>query len=152
MKILIAVESEFFADEQVDFITKHQWDKDLTFKIVHVVEPAPFEADEIDSKDFIIELAQLKRERGQKLVKSVAQKIGLTFKDARIFESVEIGHPKEFLLEEIENWEADVVIVGSHGRRELERATIGSVSSAVLSYAKCTVIVVRPFREYKPDA
>jgi nucleotide-binding universal stress UspA family protein len=38
---------------------------------------------------------------------------------------------------------ADLVIVGSHGRSEVDRILLGSVSSFVVSHSKVSVMVVR---------
>jgi nucleotide-binding universal stress UspA family protein len=51
--------------------------------------------------------------------------------------------PKRLLLSEAENWEADCVFVGARGLSPLERLLIGSVSTAVMTRAHCSVEVVR---------
>jgi hypothetical protein len=38
---------------------------------------------------------------------------------------------------------ADLIVVGSHGYRALERFLLGSVSQSVVSHAACSVEVVR---------
>jgi nucleotide-binding universal stress UspA family protein len=53
------------------------------------------------------------------------------------------GEPKEIILDEAERWSADLIVVGSHGRRGLKRLWLGSVSQAVVSQAKCSVEIVR---------
>jgi nucleotide-binding universal stress UspA family protein len=40
--------------------------------------------------------------------------------------------------------EADLVVVGTHGRRGLARLALGSVAEAVVRLAPCPVLVVRP--------
>ena len=50
---------------------------------------------------------------------------------------------KEIILDEAERWGADLIVVGSHGRRGLKRLWLGSVSQAVVSQAKCSVEIVR---------
>jgi nucleotide-binding universal stress UspA family protein len=40
--------------------------------------------------------------------------------------------------------EADVVVVGTHGRRGIARLLLGSVAEAVVRLAPCPVLVVRP--------
>jgi nucleotide-binding universal stress UspA family protein len=42
--------------------------------------------------------------------------------------------------------EADLVVVGTHGRRGMARALIGSVAEAVVRLATCPVLVTRPKR------
>ena len=53
------------------------------------------------------------------------------------------GNPKEVILEEARKWNADLIVVGSHGRRGFKRFLLGSVSEAVAMNARCSVVVVR---------
>ena len=53
------------------------------------------------------------------------------------------GNPKEVILEEAKKWNADLIVVGSHGRRGIKRLLLGSVSEAVAMKAPCSVVVVR---------
>ncbi|MDQ0989169.1 universal stress protein [Streptomyces sp. V3I7] len=51
------------------------------------------------------------------------------------------GHPVDVLLRASE--EAEVLVVGSHGRGGFARALLGSVSQHVAQHAKCPVVIVR---------
>jgi nucleotide-binding universal stress UspA family protein len=53
------------------------------------------------------------------------------------------GSPKSIILEEAERWDADLIVLGSHGYGLWQRFLLGSVSQAVVSHAKCSVEVVR---------
>ncbi len=53
------------------------------------------------------------------------------------------GNPKEVILEEAKKWNADLIVVGSHGLRGFKRLLLGSVSEAVAMNAHCSVVVVR---------
>ena len=53
------------------------------------------------------------------------------------------GSPRVVILDEAEDWDADLIVVGSHGYRAWERFLLGSVSQSVVSHAKCSVEVVR---------
>lgn len=53
------------------------------------------------------------------------------------------GNPKEVILEEARKWGADLIVVGSHGRRGFKRFLLGSVSETVAMNAHCSVVVVR---------
>ena len=57
--------------------------------------------------------------------------------------SVLSGNPKEVILEEAKKWNADLIVIGSHGRRGFKRFLLGSVSEAVAMKAHCSVVVVR---------
>ncbi|HEY9900049.1 MAG TPA: universal stress protein, partial [Pantanalinema sp.] len=54
-----------------------------------------------------------------------------------------IGAPSDMILDEAEKLKADLIIVGSHGRTGLQRFLLGSVSSAIVSHAACSVLVVK---------
>ncbi|MGH6638175.1 MAG: universal stress protein [Polaromonas sp.] len=47
------------------------------------------------------------------------------------------------ILETAESLNADLVVMGSHGRRGLEKLVLGSVTAQVLSHAHLPVLVVR---------
>jgi nucleotide-binding universal stress UspA family protein len=51
------------------------------------------------------------------------------------------GHPDEVLVQAAEA--ADLLIMGTHGRRGLSRLVLGSVASRVISTAPCPVLTVR---------
>jgi nucleotide-binding universal stress UspA family protein len=54
--------------------------------------------------------------------------------------------PKEIILQNAEEWGADLIVCGSHGRRGLSRFLLGSVSEAIASHAKCSVEIIRQIR------
>jgi len=49
----------------------------------------------------------------------------------------------QVILHEAENWHADLIVVGSHGRSGFDRLVMGSVSEAVALHAKCSVEIIR---------
>ena len=53
------------------------------------------------------------------------------------------GSPKDILVEEAAEWQADTLFVGARGLSRFERFMLGSVSNAVATRAHCTVEVVR---------
>lgn len=57
--------------------------------------------------------------------------------------SIEQADPKELLLHEVTNWQADCIFVGSRGLGRVGRLLMGSVSTAIADKAPCTVEVVR---------
>lgn len=57
------------------------------------------------------------------------------------------GTPAQMIVEEAESWGADLIICGSHSYGFWKRAWIGSVSSAIVHHAPCSVMVVRAKEE-----
>lgn len=62
----------------------------------------------------------------------------------RVAVYVVTGDPAAMISELASALDASVIIVGTHGRRGLERALYGSVASDVVRLAPCAVYVVRP--------
>lgn len=57
---------------------------------------------------------------------------------------VEYGYAPEKILEAARAAEADMIIMGTHGRRGVERIPFGSVAEKVVKTAKIPVLTVRP--------
>jgi len=53
------------------------------------------------------------------------------------------GMPAEKILETAKKMKVDVIVVGSHGRHGAKKFLMGSVSSKVIEYATCPVLVVK---------
>lgn len=54
------------------------------------------------------------------------------------------GMPEEQILQSAEEWEADLLVLGSHGRTGPSRVLLGSVAASVASKAACSVEIVLP--------
>lgn len=52
--------------------------------------------------------------------------------------------PKKAILDYAARWNPDLILVGSHGRRGIDRIVLGSVSEAVARHAHCSVQIMRP--------
>jgi nucleotide-binding universal stress UspA family protein len=55
-----------------------------------------------------------------------------------------IGDPAGKILELCEQEQAELVVLGSHGRRGLRAALLGSVSTAVAARSPCPCVIVSP--------
>ena len=61
--------------------------------------------------------------------------------------AVPVATPQELILKEAADWGADLIVLGSHGRRGFSRFLLGSVSEAVAAHAPCSVEVIRQARK-----
>lgn len=77
-------------------------------------------------------------EKNAKAVKEAAQKEGVT---AQAF--VMTGKPADAIIETAKDQNADLVVVGSHGRTGLDRLLMGSVAERVIVLANSAVLVVK---------
>jgi nucleotide-binding universal stress UspA family protein len=58
-------------------------------------------------------------------------------------QAIELGEPRAVILDAAKTWGSDLIVLGSHGRRGMDRFLMGSVSEAVAIHAHCSVEVVR---------
>jgi nucleotide-binding universal stress UspA family protein len=85
-------------------------------------------------------LARFRREHGE------SAKAG----SVRIVTHVRLDAPAEEMAQLAADLEADLVVVGTHGRRGLSRVLMGSVAEGVVRLSPCTVLVVRPKASTSP--
>ena len=56
---------------------------------------------------------------------------------------VKIGEPYNVIISAAKAKKADLIVMGSHGRRGLSRLLMGSVTERVIGHATCPVLVVK---------
>ena len=54
-----------------------------------------------------------------------------------------VGTPADTILSVAREIEADLIVLGSHGRSSLQRYLLGSVSQKVLTHAPCSILIAR---------
>ena len=72
-----------------------------------------------------------------------ARGVGARFRGG-IVTHLAAGEPARQILQLAADLEADLIVVGSHGKKALERLVMGSVSLEVVKKAPCAVLVARP--------
>jgi nucleotide-binding universal stress UspA family protein len=63
--------------------------------------------------------------------------------ETRLVES-EVKQVAEMLADAASAWQADLLVVGSHGRRGVERFFVGSVAERLVQKASTSLLLVRP--------
>jgi len=63
--------------------------------------------------------------------------------ELEIITVIKSGPAREVILDEAEKWDADLIVLGSHGYSGWQRFLLGSVSHAVATHAHCSVEIVR---------
>lgn len=74
---------------------------------------------------------------------SLCRIYGIDIDPTRLVADARIGEPATTLLQMCVDHEADLLIVGTHGRTGLDRVLDGSVAESVMRRARCPVIVAR---------
>ena len=103
--------------------------------MVHVVEPLPaYAMGYFGSVNIEKELV----DEAEKNMEDLAKQLSVAKED----QIIEIGSVKVAILKAAKDVNADLIVVGSHGRHGLE-SLLGSTASGVLHGAECDVLVVR---------
>ena len=64
------------------------------------------------------------------------------FKDIQVSAFVEEGKPFEMILKAAGEWQADLIVVGTHGRTGLSHLLMGSVAESVIRHSTKPLFVV----------
>lgn len=67
----------------------------------------------------------------------------LSGKSIEIKTLIRQGDPAEKILETAQKMKVDLIVTGSHGRHGTKKFLLGSVSSKIVDYSKCPVLVVK---------
>lgn len=70
---------------------------------------------------------------------------------APVAASVRTGDPAYEIVAAAREWNADLIVTGTHGRSGLGRMFLGSVAETVIRTAPCAVLVVPPLRLYSME-
>jgi nucleotide-binding universal stress UspA family protein len=77
-------------------------------------------------------------------VEEIARSAGVSLPWSALFVHARIGKAVAALNQVAVDYDADLIIVGSHRRRGLDRLLLGSVAQALVREATCPVLVARP--------
>jgi len=142
--ILIAVDGSELSNHALREAIALAQSQHSTLRIVHVVDEITlnWEGEYVD----LPEIMESFRESGRRVVEkaqNLAREAGME-PEAKLLEIQTFGHRiSDLIVEEAKNWPADLIVVGTHGRRGLHAVLLGSVSDGVARRATVPVLLVR---------
>ncbi len=141
--VVMALDNSEHSQNLIDHALQFPWPEKTKFKCIHVVRhhSGVLEKPEVDAVlgRFYIEFVH-----GTKAwLEVAAQRLNDHFGKPVAETTVLEGEPRKVIMDIAKNWPADLIMVGSHGRRGIDRAIIGSVSEAVAMHAPCSVEMTR---------
>ena len=143
MKILITIDGSDFSQAALQSVIARPWPPDTEAKVLNVVEPPSLlMGREMGGYDPEFEVVwKALREQAKHLVAKAAEKL----RETKLKVSTELveGNPKSQIIDTANEWHADLIVLGSHGRTGLNRFLMGSVSQDVVRHAHCSVEIVR---------
>jgi nucleotide-binding universal stress UspA family protein len=110
-------------------------------RILHVVDGIAFSREH----SMFTATAEKFRESGGKLIKEVMARVKKEKiqADSRMVENL-TGRAADTIAKEASKWKADVIVMGTHGRRGFNRLMLGSDAELVARTATVSVLLVQP--------
>jgi len=148
-KVLIGIDNSKIAEHAAEYgfaLTRafNGW-----VGLVHVIEPTVMPmANNVDPmlggtmQDIGVvdeELADIQNQASKKLIDTIIEKFGA---DISITHFTEFGDSADGILEASKEFNADVIVVGTHSRTGLDRFLMGSVAEHVVRHSSVPVFVV----------
>jgi nucleotide-binding universal stress UspA family protein len=138
MKILLAIDDSKFSEAATQALIAHRRLQNLEVRVFHALEE-PTVVVGAEMAECVSSWESM--EEAKALVAKIAD--ALRSAGANVTTAVEQGDPSSAIIDNAEEWGADLIVLGSHGRKGLERFLLGSVSESVLRHAQCSVEIVR---------
>jgi nucleotide-binding universal stress UspA family protein len=150
MKILLATDGSDCSVGAAHSVANRPWPDGTVMKVLSVEEliipdgqVAGYPLSSVYPQSLLEELTNQSRDRAcsaAKIAREILHRTGMKVLDDQ---GIELGEPRSVILDTATTWGADLIILGSHGRRGMDRFLLGSVSEAVAIHAHCSVEVVR---------
>jgi nucleotide-binding universal stress UspA family protein len=144
MKILLAIDGSKFSEDASRTVASQLPVQNSEVLVLQVVEPLVFSNPPQMARGYAPEMAARLQEQIQQAKESVARAAEVLraagFKaDARVVENeIRTG-----ILDVAAEWHADLIVMGSHGKKGLRKFLLGSVTEFVARHAPCSVLIVR---------
>lgn len=149
MKILLPVDGSDCSNAAVNEVANRPWPVGSEVRVLSAVELPFVPTTETWAlpDSYYSQLEEAGREQARKAIDSAVEKLrsSAAGRDVALEITTQIvdGSARDVILSEAEKWRADLIVLGSHGRRGLQRFLLGSVSNAVATHAPCSVEIVR---------
>ncbi|HST51356.1 MAG TPA: universal stress protein [Pyrinomonadaceae bacterium] len=118
MKILLAIDGSTCSEAAVGEVLRQPWPAGSEVKVISAVNPAARLTPEpwIGSQDYFAEVDRIEHEKANSVVKAAVSKlVSGGDKSLKVTSDGIDGSPKQVVVEEAERWDADLIVVGSHG-------------------------------------
>jgi nucleotide-binding universal stress UspA family protein len=142
LKILLAIDNSKFSEAATQTLIAQVRPNQTEVRVLHVIEVYPLYS---AGKQLAPELA-IASEEHRHHADALLARTSKALRDAgfdRVTTAIGQGDPKVVVLDTAAEWNADLIMLGSHGEKDWTRFLLGSVSEAVVRHAQCSVQVVR---------
>ena len=140
MKILAGIDDSKYSGDVLRAMVAQFRTENTEVRVLHVLQPSAPAPPQM-APGYAPELEDQKKP-ARELVERFARE--LQNEGFKVDTAVEIGDVRDTIIDAAAEWNADLIVVGSHGQRGIQRFLLGSVAEFVARHAKCSVEIVRP--------
>jgi nucleotide-binding universal stress UspA family protein len=139
MKILVGVDDSKYSEDIARAIVTQRRADNTEVLVLHVLQPLGPAPPQMH-QGYAPEL-----EAERDVAKALVERVAANLRSAgfKVETLVGISDVREGIIDTAKDWHADLIMVGSHGIRGMQRFLLGSVSEFVVRHAPCSVEVVR---------
>ena len=143
MKLLLALDDSPCSEAAIQFVATLMTPAGTEVRILRVVDVFPTLplCYAYSSAHGMEKLERSQVKQAQEFMMQAAHRLRAAGFDVSAL--VQVGEPRNRILEEAAAWKANMIVMGSHGRKGADRFFLGSVSQAVARHATCSVEIVR---------
>jgi len=141
MRILLAVDGSRYSVDVVDAVLSRSRPEAGFVRVLSAVDPEQVIASDASHPDLDEATTQSPMKATEELVELVADSLKLHGFEAGGV--VKPGDPREVIVNEAENWQADLIVMGAYGHSGVRSRQLGSVAESVARHARCSVELVR---------
>jgi nucleotide-binding universal stress UspA family protein len=143
-RILVAIDESDTSKLALNEAIALAKDQKGTLQLLHVVDLMPAYTDV--EAPYALEYQEALRAAGQKLIEnysSLARAAEIEFEaKMRVVETFD-RHIYDAIEEEAKQWGADLIVIGTHGRKGFRRLLLGSVAEGVIRVSTKPVLLIR---------
>jgi len=149
-RIILGVDGSPAAEQAIYAVAQRVWDDGSEVKLISVDDNTPVPARIStflpQATEMVHSYFQKREARVRSMLDWATGELGHTGLKTSVL--IKKGHASKVLMAEARKWNADSIFVGTRDfYSAFERFRLGSVSTAVVTNAHCTVEIVRPFPE-----
>jgi|SRR5271165_18051 len=133
MKILIAMDGSSSSTATIDEAASRPWPRPSEFALISALDP------------FFFTKAPLLLDEASKSTLQILDDAAKPLRDAGwpVSTTVLLENPRHGIPKNAADWQADLILLGSHGKSAVRRLLLGSTAQAVLRHSTCSVEIVR---------
>jgi nucleotide-binding universal stress UspA family protein len=153
MKILLAVDGSECGEEAVKEIAQRPWPAGSEVQVVSAIylPVTPTPETWALPESYYSQVEKVGREQADLAISRALSTLRESNSDRNtpltLTSQSILGQAEEVIIGAAKGWNADLIVLGSHGYRGWRRFVLGSVSQAVAWHAPCSVLIVRARRK-----